>query len=700
MSLAWLGRGLLAGEVYGERDQLLLFLPLKRYLAERLRAFDLPDWWPWDGLGQPLASIPVASVFHPSTLGYLLLPFEAAAALQALLPFPVALAGVFLLGRTLGLRRPAAALGATLFACGFYFVALSEQTQMHLAAMSLPWAWREGLRVARVRRAPWWPLALAVANLVLGGDPMLLELAALTTLPLVLAQRPSPLGVVRVAAAAGLGLLLGAPQWVPMLFAWAESPRSAGLGVDTEDFWALRPPHLLGAVDPRAFRPETFLFETTYVGALALGLAALGLARPWRWRGVLLATVLGGGWLAVGRAGGLWAAFAAVVPGWSGFQFPAKALSVAVLALAVLAARGAHVALRSPRLGAAVLGGAGLLASPLGPWVGVALALGAAALLLPPPFLRRYAAGGLLVLLAVDQLVHGARIETRPLASLERPGAAEGLARAGVGLDTGRYVHAWNVPPYETRAEGLAHELASVRPDTGVPWGLPAAVPYLQGFTRRYFDVALADKGAWLSRRAALFATSAFVVNARTLRDPQRERVLFVDPTHDVVVLRASRSLPMAYVSFAPVPVLEAEAPARLGGPGFVFGRDVLVPADGRFVATGLPPPSAIEPIAPVTAVRRRGDDVELEVSLTRPGVLVWNEAFTEATTAEVDGTPTAVFPANHAVVGLVLETGTHRVLIRRTTPGLTEGLGLALLSLLGLALRRLRADQPTSAPM
>ena len=56
---AVLFRGLLRGELPLAPDLLRLFIPLKRYMAERLHAFELPAWWPWEGLGMPLASQPV-----------------------------------------------------------------------------------------------------------------------------------------------------------------------------------------------------------------------------------------------------------------------------------------------------------------------------------------------------------------------------------------------------------------------------------------------------------------------------------------------------------------------------------------------------------------------------------------------------------------------------------------------------------------
>lgn len=701
-ALAWVTRGLLRGELYFERDQALLFLPLKRYVAERLRAGELPDWWPWDGLGQPLAAIPVASVFHPSTAAYLALPFEWAYAFQALLPFPVALLGAFALARALGLGPWLSALAATAFTCGFYFVALSEQTQMHLAAMSLPWAWREALRVARLPGASWWGLSLSVANLLLGGDPMLLELAALGALPLVLALGRPRARVPRVAAAAGLGVGLGAVQWVPMLFAWSESPRSAGLGIDVSDFWALRWEHVAGVVAPGSFAPETFLFETTYVGVTVLGLAALGVSRRWRWRWALLGIVVVGVALAVGRAGGAWSLFAAVVPGWKGFQFPAKTLGPALLALVLLAARGAAVALRRPAVSAGLLAVLGVAALAVSPWSTALVALAFAGLVglaaRGGDVGRRVAMPGFVVLVAGELLLHGARIDTLPWREYREPAVAQALRDAGVGLGGSRYLHARPVPRYATPREGLELELDGLRPASGAWWGLPTSAPYLQGFTRRYFDVALADKDAWLGRRATLFATNTFILAGTALRPEQRARVLFEDPATGFVALRASRSLPLASLATDIRRVPEQDTVAALSAPGFIGSRQVLVPADGPWATPPEFEQRSERPLEPVQP-RYEGEDVLFDVTTDRPAVLLWNEAFTEATQAfDGEGQPLVVLPANHAAIGVPLPPGQHRVRLVRRTPGVWEGLGLGLaaaLALLGLGRSRGVARSP-----
>jgi len=79
------------------------------------------------------------------------------------------------------------------------------------------------------------------------------------------------------------------------------------------------------------------------------------------------------------------------------------------------------------------------------------------------------------------------------------------------------------------------------------------------------------------------------------------------------------------------------------------------------------------------------GDLITLELSLERPGVLVINEAFTAATTVSDEGAQLDTFPVNHALLGVALAPGSHRIRVERHTPGLAWGLTISVLAL-GLA--------------
>ena len=82
--------------------------------------------------------MPLASLYHPTTLLYFVLPFAFAWTMQTLVPLFLAPIGTWFFARTVGLRRPAAAVATTIVAVSFWHVLLADQTQMHLAAAGLP----------------------------------------------------------------------------------------------------------------------------------------------------------------------------------------------------------------------------------------------------------------------------------------------------------------------------------------------------------------------------------------------------------------------------------------------------------------------------------------------------------------------------------------------------------------------------------
>src|SRR5690242_19977718 len=62
------------GLVLIKRDAFHFYLPIKQHVVERLSTGELPQWFPYEGLGRPLLANAVAGIFHPFTLLYLILP--------------------------------------------------------------------------------------------------------------------------------------------------------------------------------------------------------------------------------------------------------------------------------------------------------------------------------------------------------------------------------------------------------------------------------------------------------------------------------------------------------------------------------------------------------------------------------------------------------------------------------------------------
>ena len=236
----------------------------------------------------------------------------------------------------------------------------------------------------RARLAAAIALALSLAAQVLGGHPQFVVYTALVLVPFAI-ERALALGRVRqlsaVAGAGVLGAAMSAGLWVPALAFSAHAQRAApGFAAREAAIWSALPRDLLSLVWPRAvgygdaaywggLRGTDF---SHVLGMLAIVLAAYGIrmhaparraARLWGW--IALAGML----LALGRnlpvLGGLFQS----LPVIGAFRTPVTWLTLTVLALALLAARGLDSVLASERrawwgraaIGSAVAGGLILL---------------------------------------------------------------------------------------------------------------------------------------------------------------------------------------------------------------------------------------------------------------------------------------------------------------------------------------------------
>lgn len=104
-------RAVFSDEIFISRDIQRVYYPLRQYWAQRVSMGEFPDWYPYDGLGQPFAGMVISGAFHPANLLTLLFPLGTAIKLNILLCYPVAFGGTFLLGRRWGLASGFAALG-------------------------------------------------------------------------------------------------------------------------------------------------------------------------------------------------------------------------------------------------------------------------------------------------------------------------------------------------------------------------------------------------------------------------------------------------------------------------------------------------------------------------------------------------------------------------------------------------------------
>ncbi|MHB1846773.1 MAG: hypothetical protein ACYCWW_18280, partial [Deltaproteobacteria bacterium] len=214
------------------RDILVTCLPLRAYLTQRLRAGQLPQWFPYEGLGVPFIGQIVTATFHPKSL--LLLPLDALSAIKVnlLIDYLVAEAGAYLLCRRAGASRIGAACGAVALAFGGYALGMASNLVFLDGYATLPWVAWAALRLAdRPGPRPAALLAAAWALVLLAGDAQSFLFAPLLFVPALegrLKSRPGKAALGWMALAGLLSVTLCAAELVPALSVAAASGRRAG----------------------------------------------------------------------------------------------------------------------------------------------------------------------------------------------------------------------------------------------------------------------------------------------------------------------------------------------------------------------------------------------------------------------------------------------------------------------------------------
>jgi Bacterial membrane protein YfhO len=300
------------------KDLLSIDTPWYVFAREELRQGRLPLWDPFQAGGMPLAANDESAVFYLPQLIAFLLPV--AAGLQALMVFHklVVGLGMYLLLRSIGLRRSAACLGAiVLMLSGFYTVWLGYPQSA--VAVWLPWSLLcvEKLIASERRRRAWAAGLAVVTGLQLTGGHVetsahVLLATAFYAVFRACARAPrrppgvaggraglrSAAGPVWVGLGLALGIALAAVQLGPTIQYLRESYTNVARNEGRPErpqplpnlvFWLV--PNLAGNPaypEPKPF-PDRSIVDTEYfnynertgyVGVGAIMLALVGLARP------------------------------------------------------------------------------------------------------------------------------------------------------------------------------------------------------------------------------------------------------------------------------------------------------------------------------------------------------------------------------------------------------------------------------------
>lgn len=727
------------GTLY-ERDALLLFLPLRSYLQERLLSGELPLWYPYESLGAPFAGQLVSGLFHPLT--WLLLPFAPATALtlHVALLFLLGMWGAYRLCRQVAFSRGAAVGGAWAFAFGGYGIGMAYNLPYLSGLMTLPWVAYFAHRVwTRQRGRDAALLALAWALVFLAGDAQSALFAPLLFLPLLAVGAPSVRRVGLVALAGGLSLLLVGVELFPAMVAGAESVRAqAAFDPDfllLRSFSPLRLPGLwvselvpVGAhieMSEQLFRGGYGLWtRTVFAGGVTLLLALAAVAGRRRvalaWAGVGALGLL----LSMADHGLLLPLLWKVAPGLAKLRFAEKYLAFFWVALAPLAAVGVEAMALRPGRWAAVAGGAaaavvasafavrgldlaglvwqsaGHTLSPFDPLRELVEGTWKLGLLRTGGMIAALA--GLLVAMRAQPrvallipavvfvelwsgigdhltLVDRAVLETpHPYAERIRAAASGAEPPARVRQDMDLQM------PGPVSAEGnllWAHcARQAMLADTGGLEGISAMGELLPATSNRHF-MLLGHRAEKADRWGGDFNVCWRVARWGAALAPGEHKVSENEECRTQLIRVPCR--PRAYLAAA------TSAPG--GG-----ARSAMQAMDG------LPPATVVWEGGPelpggrgaVRWVQNRPEHQILEVETDAPSALVVADQFAPGWTATVDGTPATIHPTQVAVRGIALQPGKHTVELRYRVPRLPAGAamsGLGLLAVGGLLWRERR---------
>ncbi len=745
IGLFW--RVALADNLLLRRDMLRVVLPLKSFWAERIRAGHLPEWYPYDGLGQPFAGMMVSGAFHPGNGLFLLVPFGSALNWNALICFPLLASGLWALLRRAGISPTACALGVVLGTFNGYAVSITNSLPYLQAMAVVPWAlllvvrFVESPAVARGVLA-----ALALSLVLFAGDAQSFLIVCTLTVPLVLglpSRHSLRRRLVLWLALMVVTALVALPQLAAAVHVLRDA-RAAQRSLPEALLFSMHPLRLLemlvgplfgtGELYQEASVTDALLHsglggmwvESVHFGAIGLLLAAAGLATlPSARLRLGAALAVGGiGLLALGKYGGLYALVYRLLWLWRPFRYPEKLLPYLFLALAALAALGLDGARRN---------------AVLGRWVGrCASALSAALMLLAGSevslhaFTRvcQWASGGALGVATTaelrDNLVRACGLTIVALLATAWAVRAPAASRRGwlvpgvcalVAFIQGEPLYGAVSPevleetPLTVKVvqerEGEPH-LGGARVYSAVGShaiavleGLSfddgqasATITGLEPVTPAWYRLegANAYLPAASARLRALQQSGVFLDRVAGLFSAAYVAVSSRDYRGDgrLVLARSNRLQTLLLANPGAVPRLSLRSPLCVASEAEAL-RHIVDPsfqaATDAVVECGSqfpPQPTERTTTAGLSRfVSYDADRVEIDATTATSQLLVLADAYYGGWSAMVDGKPTTVLPTNLAGRGLLLGPGHHRVVFSYRTPGLRLALGVSAATVL-----------------
>jgi hypothetical protein len=696
----------------GEGDAATQFHPLLTVAREQVLDGELPLWNPYSYAGMVLHADAQTALLYPVSWVALLLPFEDAWGLMALLKLLIAGLGAHAFARALGIGRAGAMAAGLVYMLSAPLVVWLQWPLTTVFAL-LPWlllasdrVWcrRDGRSVAL--------LGLVVALSVFAGHPETTLLSSCAAF-VYLAGRAAAerLGWANAARGLGawagghlLGALISAAALVPFLEAYEDSiTRSAHgefakvhLPLSSALLYAL--PNVYGDGKPEYVGPlATYVAAAAYAGVLAVLLAGVAAVRFRR----------------VPAAAGL--AAMAVAAFMVGFGVPpvrtiveavpplsegntSRVLYIVALAIAIGAGAGLGSLLRRPlalrRVARAAVGAGAAVAATylvaalageldaalsvelraLGRFA-VMLALGAAALAAVGRLRATAAVALTLVVLALDLgYLRGYNQMLPPEQAY--PGETPALDFLAARTDGSRVsvIRPGPFPPYVLPPNTAAlHEIEAVQ---GYDYPQPKRWADLswfvlgeRGVTRELVLRSPEPRGAAL---AALRMVGTRWYVASPGAEPPNPGFRAVYRGDDATVFEDVRALPRAWLVGRTRPLEYDATLAELAAGRLDPRREALVPAGVEPVAGGgAPRPPRVEQV----------DSQHVRVRLpggAREGWLVLGSSYFSAWEAEVDGREVEVEPTNLALMGVRVPPGARLVEFSLGRSSLWAGLALS----------------------
>lgn len=625
---------LFSGKMLYGHDVVSVFHYQRIVIAEAFREGRLPVWDPHVMAGFPLLAAVQGAVFYPPT--WLCVVMSAGTFWTLSAWAHLILAGVFAhrwLERGLGVGPWAALAGAFVFMMSGYIVG-----HLYAGHVNYVWAypWMAALlwRLERFLAGPALKrgvlLAVVLAMLFLAGVPQFVFFAGLLVLArglhFILSEREGRKERAKVAgegvAWLGLGLLLCAPQLCPTLELISQMQRGSSEDQEFLTQHSVAGKQLIDLVIPRS-RESRYWWETgAFIGGAALLLIVAAFARKHQQRSLWFGTALVAVLLAMGTRLPFYEGFVAVVPGASLFRAPGRYLLLFTLAATALVGLGFERLWSMPDL----------------------------RFRLPAAVLAVGAAGQLTDFGSKCILPHEPRSQSVPPWSPEKVSRVRELA----GLER-RIATGW---PPEAQAAGLDH--------------IGGYEPML---LRRYAEAMNAARGAPIEEHFVIL----YRVGRHRIIEMLGANQIFLEVT-DQVPDWGSEPMPRAWVVNNAVVLESRKERLEIMAKGLWDPRKSVILEQ---YPTEAPPVTTEGPAGRAKVVSRRPGEYLLEAENPADAYLVLSEAYYPGWSAEVDGKPAEVLPANHLIQAIRLPPGRHVVRFAYRSRFLGVGFAVAVLAAL-----------------